>query len=59
MVMLCVCLQLHVGANNAQVRRSYRQLAIGLHPDKCSLEGAAAAFHKVNSAYNSLLKHMA
>lgn len=53
------CLQLHIGANSAQVRKSYRQLAMALHPDKCKLEGAADAFQKVNAAYNRLLKHMA
>lgn len=51
--------QLHVGANLAQVRKNYRALAVILHPDKCKLEGAAEAFQRVNAAYKNLSKYTA
>jgi len=52
------CLKLHVGATLSQVRKSYRQLAMGLHPDKCKLEGANEAFQRLNLAYKNLSKQM-
>jgi curved DNA-binding protein CbpA len=48
--------QLHVGASLSQVKKSYRQMAIALHPDKCRLEGAAEAFQRVGTAYANLSK---
>lgn len=50
------CLKLHVGASLSQARRSYRQMAMALHPDKCRQEGAAAAFQRVNAAYANIGK---
>lgn len=58
-VCVCICVQLHPGASMAAVRKSYRALAVALHPDKCKLEGAADAFQRINKAYNSLAKHAA
>lgn len=50
------CLKLHVGASLSQVKKSYRQMAIALHPDKCRLEGAATAFQRIGTAYANLSK---
>eukprot|EP00798_Chlamydomonas_sp_ICE-L_P025856 gene25856-11528_t len=50
------CLKLHVGSSMAQVKKTYRQLAMALHPDKCKVEGASEAFQRVNQAYNKLSK---
>lgn len=49
-------LQLMVGCTAAEVRRAYRRLAAGLHPDKCSAAGAQDAFIKVTASYNTLLR---
>jgi DnaJ-class molecular chaperone len=40
----------------AAIRRSYKQLAVALHPDKCSLEHAAEAFQRLHKAYTNLSK---
>eukprot|EP00955_Chlamydomonas_euryale_P075959 362507-Chlamydomonas_euryale.AAC.9 len=53
-----VVLKLHVGASLSQVRKSYRTLAIALHPDKCKTEGAADAFQRVQQAYSKLVKEL-
>ena len=42
----------------ADVRRAYKALAVALHPDKCSEEGAQAAFQRVNTAHTNLVKQM-
>lgn len=39
----------------AEVQRRYRQLAAAVHPDKCSLPGAAAAFQKLQQGMLRLL----
>jgi DnaJ-domain-containing protein 1 len=49
-------LQLKKGAGAADVKRRYKELARKLHPDKCSIEGATAAFQKVQEAYSELVK---
>lgn len=36
------------------IKRSYRQLALQLHPDKCSVAGCEEAFKAVNAAYSCL-----
>lgn len=41
----------------AEVRSRYRQLAVALHPDKCSVPGAKEAFARVHAAYQNLLKY--
>ncbi len=51
----CVeALQLHAGASLAQVRQTYKAMAMALHPDKCKLDGAAAAFQRLKKAYDHL-----
>ncbi|KAL6764823.1 hypothetical protein V8C86DRAFT_2470715 [Haematococcus lacustris] len=52
------CLQLAPGSGLAVIRRSYRRLAVALHPDKCKLEGSAAAFQRLHKAYANLTKAM-
>ncbi len=52
---MCV-LQLMVGCTVAEVRRAYRRLAAGLHPDKCSAAGAKDAFIKLTASYNALVR---
>jgi hypothetical protein len=49
-------LQLKKGAGAADLKRRYKELARKLHPDKCSIEGATAAFQKVQEAYSELVK---
>lgn len=50
------CLKVHVGSGLAQIKSSYRRLAMTLHPDKCKEEGAAAAFQRINAAHANLSK---
>ena len=52
----CTPPQVQVGASLAQVRSSYRRLAMALHPDKCKLDGAAAAFQRLHTAYTRTTK---
>ena len=49
-------LKVPVGSALAQIKVSYRRLAMMLHPDKCKLEGAAEAFQKVNASHLNLCK---
>lgn len=41
-------------ASTADIKKSYRKLALILHPDKCKAAGAEDCFKKVSSAYNCL-----
>ncbi len=41
-------------AQGAEVKRAYRRLALKLHPDKCSHNGAEEAFKKVAAAFACL-----
>jgi hypothetical protein len=43
----------------SHVRSAYRRLAVLLHPDKCSLKGAAAAFALVRRAHTALMQALA
>ena len=40
-----------------EIKSKYKKLAILVHPDKCSLEGAEESFKKLNTAYSCLSKH--
>lgn len=42
------------GATPADVRRQYRRLAALVHPDKCGVAGAAAAFQRLQAAAEAL-----
>lgn len=50
------CLKVTDGATLSQIKSSYRRLAIAIHPDKCSLGGAAQAFQRINAAHTNLNK---
>lgn len=41
-------------ATLAQVKSSYRKLAVAVHPDKCPLPEAQAAFQKINNSYQAI-----
>ena len=49
-----VCQELNVtkGANESEVKKAYKRLALTMHPDK---GGDAARFHSITLAYNSLM----
>lgn len=47
-------LQLRPGASDAEIARQYRRLSMRIHPDKCSLADAAAAFQVLVRAHNRL-----
>jgi hypothetical protein len=46
----------HAQNNAGEIRRRYRQLAAAVHPDKCSLTGAARAFQKLQQGVQQLLE---
>jgi len=48
--------QLNPGASADQIRRSFKAMAMAIHPDKCSLPAAAEAFQRLSTAYNRLCK---
>ena len=51
-------LKLDRSATLAQVKSSYRKLAVAVHPDKCKLNEAQAAFQKINNAYQSIVSKL-
>lgn len=50
-------LRLAPGADAASVRRRYREMAVQLHPDKCKVDRAGDAFHRLVKAYQQLVKY--
>ena len=51
-----IIVQVQANADLAQIKSSYKKLAMALHPDKCKVDGAAAAFQRANLAYSRLTK---
>lgn len=52
-------LQLLSGCSRAELKKRYKEMAVRLHPDKCSEEGATSAFQRVHKAYQNLNKFVA
>lgn len=50
-------LQVEQGASAAVIRKRYRDLAVSLHPDKCSVPDATLAFQRLVAAFTALSKH--
>jgi hypothetical protein len=50
-------LRLAPGVDGATVRKRYREMAVQLHPDKCSVPRASDAFHRLVKAYQQLVKY--
>mmetsp|Transcript_13639 Transcript_13639/g.27245 ORF Transcript_13639/g.27245 Transcript_13639/m.27245 type:complete len:220 (-) Transcript_13639:1859-2518(-) len=51
-------LGLSPGADGVQIRKRYRQIAVTVHPDKCSHPKANEAFHKIVLAYRNLSRYV-
>jgi len=49
-----LCLGLPKGSSHERARRRYLQLALALHPDKCSHHGARDAFEAVQHSYRTI-----
>ena len=48
-------LELTQEANDAEIKKKFKQLSILIHPDKCSHERASDAFHVLEQAYKTLM----
>ncbi|ORY55752.1 hypothetical protein BCR35DRAFT_315995 [Leucosporidium creatinivorum] len=47
-------LAIEKGCSDSEVKKAYRKLALGLHPDKCGAPGAEEAFKMVSKAFQVL-----
>ncbi|KAF8072660.1 aspS [Scenedesmus sp. PABB004] len=51
-------LGLRPGCDGAALKRAYREMAVRLHPDKCSAPDASLAFQRAHKAYQALQCHV-
>lgn len=50
-------LNLYPGVDAFTVRKKYREMAVKLHPDRCTADGASDAFQKMVKSYKQILKY--
>lgn len=52
-------LELKPGCGSAALKKSYKEIVVKLHPDKCKVEHASEAFQRARTAYEELKKVVA
>ncbi|RZC62137.1 hypothetical protein C5167_023880 [Papaver somniferum] len=51
-------LRIQPGANETDVRKAFRQLALQYHPDVCKGNNCGVQFHQINEAYDTLMSYL-
>ncbi|KAJ0965832.1 hypothetical protein J5N97_026970 [Dioscorea zingiberensis] len=51
-------LRVQPGASETEVKRAFRQLALQYHPDVCKGSNCGVQFHRINEAYDIVMKSL-